>query len=130
MPADLPVAQPVERAPHPPREGVLELGKVPAERRPRPVAPKLRLVRYRPLFSGAAVERVPQLGFQRPEAVVELAPDDAEKRAIATGDTVTVRGNGTSVELRARVNRRLVAGAARAAEEHVRGLPDLVEVRP
>ena len=95
-----------------------------------PVAPKLRLTRYRALFSGSAVERVPQLQFQRPEAVIELSPEDAKKRSIGAGDTVTVLANGTSVELRARINRRLVAGAARAAEEHVRDLPDLVEVRP
>ena len=95
-----------------------------------PVAPKLRLTRYRALFSGGAVERVPQLQFQRPEAVIELSPEDAQKRSIEAGETVTVLANGTSVELRARINRRLVAGAARAAEEHVRGLPDLVEVRP
>ena len=95
-----------------------------------PVAPKLRLTRYRALFSGSAVERVPQLQFQRPEAVIELSPEDAKKRSIGAGETVTVLANGTSVELRARINRRLVAGAARAAEEHVRDLPDLVEVRP
>ena len=95
-----------------------------------PVAPKLRLTRYRALFSGSAVERVPQLQFQRPEAVIELSPEDASKRSITAGETVTVLANGTSVELRARINRRLVAGAARAAEEHVRGLPELIEVRP
>ncbi|MGH3018145.1 MAG: molybdopterin-dependent oxidoreductase, partial [Gaiellaceae bacterium] len=95
-----------------------------------PVAPKLRLTRYRALFSGSAVERVPQLQFQRPEAVIELSPEDAKKRSIAAGETVTVLANGTSVELRARINRRLVTGAARAAEEHVRDLPDLVEIRP
>jgi predicted molibdopterin-dependent oxidoreductase YjgC len=95
-----------------------------------PVAPKLRLNRYRALFSGSAVERVPQLQFQRPEPAIELSPEDAKRRSIAAGDVVTVLANGTSVELRARINRRLVAGAARAAEEHVRGLPELVEVRP
>jgi NADH-quinone oxidoreductase subunit G len=101
----------------------------PAAQKP-PVAPKLRLARYRALFSGSVVERVAQLQFQRPEAVIELSSEDAQKRSIAAGDTVTVLANGTSVELRARINRRLVAGAARVAEEHVRGLPDLVEVRP
>ena len=95
-----------------------------------PVAPKLRLTRYRALFSGSAVERVPQLQFQRPEPVIELSPEDAKKRSIEAGESVTVLANGTSVVLRARINRRLVAGAARAAEEHVRDLPDLVEVRP
>jgi hypothetical protein len=43
---------------------------------------------------------------------------------------VTVLANSTSVELRALINKRLVAGAARAADEHVRDLPDLIEVRP
>ena len=95
-----------------------------------PVAPKLRLSRYRALFSGSVVERVPQLEFQRPEAVIELSPEDAQRRSIAAGDTVTVLANGTSVELRALINKRLVTGAARAADEHVRDLPDLIEVRP
>ena len=87
------------------------------------------MVRYRALFSGPLVERVPQLAFQRPQAEIELSPEDADKRAIASGDPVLVRADGKEVELRARVNRRLVAGVARAAEEHVRDLPDLVEVR-
>ena len=49
-------------------------------------------------------------------------------RGISTGDEVVVRSNGTSVALRARVNRQLVAGAVRAAEEHVRELDQAVEV--
>jgi NADH-quinone oxidoreductase subunit G len=88
----------------------------------------LRLARYRALFSGVAVERVPELEFQRPEAAIELAPADASVRGIANGDTVRVSSNGTSVELRARVSRRLMAGAVRAAEEHVAGLDAGVEV--
>ncbi len=56
----------------------------------------LRLQRYRPLFSGPAVERVPELQFQRPKAEIELAYDDAQRRQIATGDEVSVRSNGTS----------------------------------
>ena len=67
----------------------------------------LRLARYRALFSGPAVERVPELSFQRPEPVVELSAEDASVRGIETGDVVRVSSNGTSVELRARVNRRL-----------------------
>ena len=73
----------------------------------------LRLHRYRPLFSGPAVERVPELEFQRPEPTSSSSAADAERRGIATGDTVLVRSNGTSVELRARVNRKLVEGVAR-----------------
>jgi NADH-quinone oxidoreductase subunit G len=89
---------------------------------------ELRLVRYRPLFSGPFVERVGELDFHRVPAEVELAPTDAERRAIATGDTVVVRSNGTSVELRARVNRRLVDGVARIASDHAGELHPLVEV--
>jgi NADH-quinone oxidoreductase subunit G len=88
----------------------------------------LKLQRYRPLFSGPAVERVPELGFQRPSRDVELSPSDAESRGISNGDTVLVRSNGTSIELRARVNRRLVDGVARVAEEHAGDLHLTVEV--
>jgi NADH-quinone oxidoreductase subunit G len=89
---------------------------------------ELRLHRYRALFSGPAVERVPELGFQRPEREVELSAADAERRGIATGDAVLLRSNGTSVELRARVNRRLVDGVARVADEHAADLHAAVEV--
>jgi NADH-quinone oxidoreductase subunit G len=88
----------------------------------------LRLVRYRPLFSGPAVERIPELQFQRPEREVELAEPDARKRGIANGDEVTVRSNGTSVTLRARLNRELRAGVVRIAEEHAPDLQPQVEV--
>ena len=89
---------------------------------------ELRLVRYRPLFSGPFVERVEELSFQRPPAEVELSAADAARRAIGGGDTVLVRSNGTSVELRARINRRLVEGVARVASEHAADLHLLVEV--
>jgi NADH-quinone oxidoreductase subunit G len=88
----------------------------------------LRLVRYRPLFSGPAVERVEELQFQRPDPAIELSPRDAEVRGIVAGDTVVVRSNGSSVELRALIDKRLVEGAVRAAEEHVRDLDQAVEV--
>ncbi len=103
----------------------------------RPVEPKpanehflgeLRLIRYRPLFSGPVVERVSELAFQRPPAELELSATDAGKRTIATGDRVVVRSNGTSVELRARVNRKLVAGVARVPDEHAADLHLMVEV--
>ena len=88
----------------------------------------LRLVTYRPLFSGPAVERVPELQFQRPEAEVELAPDDAQRLGISNGQEVTVRSNGTSVTLRARLAQNLAPGAARIAEEHAAGLEQRVEI--
>jgi len=88
----------------------------------------LRLTRYRALFSGPSVERVPELRFQRPDHAIELSPKDASVRGIESGDVVRVSSNGTSVELRARVNKRLLAGVVRAPAEHVAGLEAGVEV--
>jgi NADH-quinone oxidoreductase subunit G len=104
----------------------------PAQARP-PTRPTkgggpLQLLRYRPLFSGPAVDRVPELQFQRPPAEVELSTHDAEVRGISRGDTVRVSSNGTSVQLRARINGKLVAGAVRIAEEHAGELAGGVEV--
>ena len=89
---------------------------------------ELRLQRYRPLLSGPAVERVRELEFQRPEREVELSAGDAERRGISSGDAVSLRSNGTSVELRARVNRKLIDGMVRVAEEHAGDLHAAVEV--
>ena len=88
----------------------------------------LRLLRYRPLFSGPEVERIPELQFQRPEREVALSAADADRRGISTGDAVSLRSNGTSVELRARVDARLLEGVARIAEEHASDLHLDVEV--
>ena len=57
-----------------------------------------------------------------------LSAGDAGRRGISTGDTVSLRSNGTSVELRARVDPRLVKGIARLAEEHAGDLHLDVEV--
>ena len=89
---------------------------------------ELRLQRYTPLFSGPAVERVPELAFQRPTRDVELSAADAESRGIANGDAVVVSSNGTSVDLRARVFAGLVEGVARVAREHAGDLHPAVEV--
>jgi predicted molibdopterin-dependent oxidoreductase YjgC len=104
---------------------------------PTPLAPaddhyvgELRLHRYRPLLSGPAVERVRELQFQRPEREVELAAEDARRRGISSGDAVLLRSNGTSVELRARVSRKLIEGIVRVADEHAADLHAAVEVTP
>jgi len=88
----------------------------------------LQLLRYRPLFAGAAVERVPELQFQRPPVEVELSVDDAKRRGIASGEDVIVRSNGTSATMRARISRKLMTGVVRIAEEHARDLHATVEV--
>jgi NADH dehydrogenase/NADH:ubiquinone oxidoreductase subunit G len=101
--------------------------QAPQAAREEPVS-GLRLVTYHPLFSGPAVERVPELQFQRPAAEVEIAFADAQRLGISNGDEVEVRSNGTSARLRARVTRTLKPGTVRAADEHVRDLPKSVDV--
>jgi NADH-quinone oxidoreductase subunit G len=132
---DLPLEELGLRAPLPPRHAYEPPPAATTEAPASPTTPAdehfvgdLRLHRYRPLFSGPAVERVPELGFQRPEREVELSAADAERRGITTGDRVLLRSNGTSVELRARVSRRLLDGVARVADEHAGELHAAVEV--
>jgi anaerobic selenocysteine-containing dehydrogenase len=91
---------------------VPETGIVPPRSRRR----GLRLVRYRPLFSGPAVERVPNFEFQRTNGDAELSPDDARRLGIAAGDEIELRTNGTSARLRARVRRGLVEGVVLVPE--------------
>jgi len=87
---------------------------------------EVRLVAYKPLFSGAAVERVAELQFQRPQPELELSAEDARRRKIATGDLVTVGSSGSAITLPARVNRHLRRGVARVALEHASGLQGVV----
>jgi len=115
-----------ERAPLPPRATLRRLPAAAAEHATQ--TGPLRLARYRPLFSGPEVERVPELQFQRPQPEVELAADDAAARGIQTGDLVRVHSNGTTVSLRARVTEQLAAGAVRIADEHAGELSEGVEV--
>ena len=89
----------------------------PALPEPHVAGEGLRLVCYKPLFSGPAVERVVELQFQRPQAEVELSRADAEERGIKTGDEVTLSGGGASVTLKARVDKNLKQGVARVARE-------------
>jgi NADH-quinone oxidoreductase subunit G len=122
--APLPARTPYEPPPRAPAAPVPPAQAEPGEH----FLGTLTLHRYRPLFSGPAVERVPELAFQRPERVIELAAPDAERRQIASGDTVSVRSNGTTVELRAQVSRALAAGVVRVADEHAADLHRDVEV--
>jgi NADH-quinone oxidoreductase subunit G len=126
----IPFGEVGELAPLLPRATTSEAPAAPPAPQPVPTSHggPLRLVRYRALFSGPAVERVPELEFQRPEPEVELSAQDALVRRVADGDTVVVSSNGTSVALMARVNPALVAGAVRMAHEHARELAGAVEV--
>jgi NADH-quinone oxidoreductase subunit G len=120
---------PAEHAPLPPRTEPGAPLRPPAAKRGARAGRGLEVVRYRGLFSGAAVERVPQLQFQRPLAEVELSAADAREREIAAGEAVQVTSNGTSRLLTARLNRRLRAGVVRMEDEHAAGLGERVEVR-
>jgi anaerobic selenocysteine-containing dehydrogenase len=120
-----------ERAPLPPRAKPAK-AEEPVRKEPKPerlTGKALQLVAYRPLFSGPDVERVPELQFQRPGAEVEVSADDADRRGIVTGDPVVVTSNGTSLNLRARVNRTLLKGVVRIAADHAQDLGRRVEVR-
>ncbi len=117
-----------ERAPLPPGDEFAWTQPDPQAPTGKPAGPGLELVRYRALFSGAAVERIAQLQFQRPGPEVELAHEDARTRDIASGETVRVSSNGTSKELRATLSRKLRTGVVRIAAEHAEGLADRVQV--
>ncbi len=100
------------------------------EPHPRPRDGELRLVAYKPLFSGAAVERVQELQFQRPRPEVALARADARAKGIRSGDAVTVSSDGHSIELRARLSDDVRRGVALVAAEHAQGLSGSVSLAP
>jgi NADH-quinone oxidoreductase subunit G len=104
---------------------------VAAEALPQPPAEPdegVRLIAYKPLFSGPAVERVSELQFQRPPAEVRLASADARALGIRSGDAVTVSRNGTSVALRASLSGEVRPGTALVALEHAQGLSGRVSL--
>jgi len=114
-----------ERAPLPTAIGATAPIDVPAEPSDNG---DLRLVRYRPLFSGPAVERVRELDFQRPQPEVELSEQDGRARGIRNGEEITIRSNGTSVTLRARLSRELRPGVVRVPENFAGDLKPTVEI--
>jgi NADH-quinone oxidoreductase subunit G len=118
---------PADHAPLPDRDELRPV-KAPVARPPKSGKRGLELLRYRGVFSGPAVERVPQLQFQRALAEVEISAADALERGIASGEPVQVSSNGTSKTLTARLNRRLLAGVVRIEDEHAEGLGPRVEV--
>jgi predicted molibdopterin-dependent oxidoreductase YjgC len=121
----LPFGEVGERAPLRGYSETSEHVEAPPLPEPQPATPPpgaIELLCYRPLFSGAAVERVPELEFQRPAAEIELSRADARRLGVAAGDEVTVSHNGTSVALRARVRTGLRQGTALIPEEHAGAL--------
>jgi NADH-quinone oxidoreductase subunit G len=117
-----------ERAPLRGYAGAPEHVEAPPLPEPEAATEGLRLVCYKPLFSGPAVERVEELQFQRPPAEVSMSRADARARGISNGDPVTVSHNGTSIRLRARVAKDVREGIVRIAREHAGDLRGTVEV--
>src|SRR5438034_474517 len=124
----LPFGEVGERAPLRSYAGAEAHVELPALPEPAARGEGLRLVCYKPLFAGPAVERVPELQFQRPRAEVLLARADARDLGVTTGDVVTVSSNGTSVSLRARLSKQQRAGVALVPREHSQGLSGSVHI--
>ena len=74
------------------------------------------------------MERVPELEFQRPRPDAELSEEDARSRGIRNGDEITLRSNGTSVTLRARLSREMRPGVVRVPEQYAGDLQPAIEV--
>jgi NADH-quinone oxidoreductase subunit G len=86
-----------------------------------PADGNLRVGAYRDLWAAEVTERSPALRFLAPKQTIELAPHDAERLGIRSGDDVDVRSNGTSVRARAAVRERVRPGSGFLIE----GLGDL-----
>ncbi len=126
--AGLPFGEVGERAPLRGYAGAPTHVDPPPLPEPHAMGSGLKLVCYKSLFSGPAVERVSELQFQRPQAEVELSDADAKQRGITAGDDVTLTGGGATVTVKARVNRKLREGVARMPREFagdVRGTVDI-----
>jgi len=117
-----------ERATLPPRAD--RLPRAPTATQGEQPMKGLQLVAYKPLFSGPAVERTPELQFQRASGDIHLSREDAQARKIRNGQTVTVSSNGTAIELRARIARDLGVGVVRIAVDDAGELHAVVEVTP
>ena len=77
---------------------------------------------------GPAVERVPELQFQRPEPVLEIAADDAHARGIRPGDEVDVSSTGPRRACARGSRARFREGRCAPPTSTCAGLPHDVEV--
>jgi len=70
----------------------------------------LRLGTYRDLWAGPITELNPALGFLEPAQRVELAPADAKRLGLSSGDQVSVAHHGASLRARVAISEQLQAG--------------------
>ncbi|HSC02258.1 MAG TPA: NADH-quinone oxidoreductase subunit NuoG [Solirubrobacteraceae bacterium] len=76
----------------------------------------LRLGTYRPIWAAPEVEISPALKFTVAHQQVELAPEDAHRLGIASGEAVEVSQNGTALKAIAHVRTGVQAGTAFLAD--------------
>ncbi|HEX3733852.1 MAG TPA: NADH-quinone oxidoreductase subunit NuoG [Solirubrobacterales bacterium] len=82
-----------------------------------PAAPStLALGTYRDLWAGPITELNPPLKFLAPQQRLELAPADAERMNLKSGDQVRVSQNGSSVQAAVQIRERVSEGVCFLAE--------------
>jgi anaerobic selenocysteine-containing dehydrogenase len=104
---------------------------------PSPAAPPLQLGTYRDIWAGPITELNPPLKFLQPQQRLELAPYDAERLGVKSGDEVDVSQNGTTVRAQVTIRERVEQGVCflieGTAEDNanalLNGSPVTVEVR-
>ena len=72
--------------------------------------PRIQVGAYRDLWAAEVTDRSPALRFLAPKQAVELAPADADRLGLGSGDEVDVRSNGTSVRARISIHERVKPG--------------------
>jgi NADH-quinone oxidoreductase subunit G len=71
---------------------------------------RIQVGTYRDLWAAEVTDRSPALRFLAPKQALELAPSDAERLSVASGDEVDVRSNGTNVRARISIHERIRPG--------------------
>ena len=66
---------------------------------------------YRDLWAAEVTDRSPALRFLAPKQTVELAPADADRLGVGSGEEVDVRSNGTTVRARVSIHERIRPGS-------------------
>jgi NADH-quinone oxidoreductase subunit G len=83
---------------------------------------------YRDLWDSEVTDRNPALNFLKPEALVEIAPADAERLGVGIGDLVSVGSNGSSVVAAVEIKERIAAGAVFLRHSLANSLPGATTV--
>src|SRR5439155_14774619 len=71
----------------------------------------IRMGTYRDLWAAEVTDRSPALRFLAPKQTLEIAPADAERLGLGSGEQVDVRSNGTSVRARVAIRERVRPGS-------------------